>query len=55
MGVAAMATGASLRQPVEWHAINWRQVHRNVRRLQVRIVKAWQVDKPRPSPGVGKA
>lgn len=27
---------------VDWNAINWRAVHRNVRRLQVRIVKAMQ-------------
>ena len=38
-GVAA-ATGASLRKPMDWHSINWNQVHRNVRRLQSRIVKA---------------
>lgn len=41
MGVAT-ATGASPRQPLDWHAINWRQTHRHVRRVQVRIVKAWQ-------------
>jgi RNA-directed DNA polymerase len=41
MGVA-IATGASPRPPMDWHAINWRKSHRNVRRLQVRIVKAWQ-------------
>lgn len=28
---------------VNWHAINWQEVHRNVRRLQARIVKATQV------------
>src|SRR5579872_2978109 len=26
--------------PVDWHAINWKQVYRTVRRLQARIVKA---------------
>jgi len=34
--------GAASRDTVEWHAINWRPVTRNVRRLQVRIVKATQ-------------
>ena len=28
---------------VAWANINWPKVHRNVRRLQARIVKAWQV------------
>jgi len=41
MGVAT-ATGASPRSPLDWHAIPWRRAHRNVRRLHVRIVKAWQ-------------
>lgn len=27
---------------VDWHAINWQEVHENVRRLQARIVKATQ-------------
>jgi desulfoferrodoxin (superoxide reductase-like protein) len=27
----------------DWHAIHWHKVHRNVRRLQARIVKATQV------------
>ena len=26
----------------EWHTINWEQAHREVRRLQARIVKATQ-------------
>jgi RNA-directed DNA polymerase len=43
----AMTTGASLRQPIAWHSLNWRTIHRNVRRLQVRIVKAWQAGKKR--------
>jgi hypothetical protein len=38
-GAAEVAAGASLRKPVEWHSINWK-AHRNVRRLQARIVKA---------------
>lgn len=39
-GVAVVATGASLREPVEWYSINWKQAHRDVRRLQTRIVTA---------------
>ena len=34
--------GAASHTQVDWHAINWQQVHQNVRRLQVRIVKAAQ-------------
>ena len=34
--------GASCHAPVDWHAIDWKKVHRNVRRLQVRMVKAIQ-------------
>ncbi len=34
--------GASFHPPIDWHAINWKKVHRNVRRLQVRMVKAIQ-------------
>jgi RNA-directed DNA polymerase len=40
--IAARVTGAASHITVEWHAINWQRVHRNVRRLQVRIVKAMQ-------------
>ena len=46
----ALTTGASLRQPIDWHGINWANVNRTVRRLQVRIVKAIQL--LRPSTGV---
>jgi RNA-directed DNA polymerase len=35
-------TGAASREPQAWHAINWRQAHCEVRRLQARIVKATQ-------------
>jgi RNA-directed DNA polymerase len=35
--------GAASRDTLDWHAIDWRRVTRNVRRLQVRIVKATQV------------
>jgi hypothetical protein len=34
--------GALSDSPVAWHAIKWYAVHRNVRRLQARIVKAVQ-------------
>jgi len=47
MGVALVATGASLREPVDWHGINWKKAHRNVRRLQIRIVKALKAGKKR--------
>ena len=46
LGVAT-ATGASLSYGENWQAINWRQVHRNVRRLQTRIVKAMKAGKKR--------
>jgi hypothetical protein len=32
--------GASLRQAMDWHSINWKQAKGNVRRLQRRIVEA---------------
>lgn len=35
-------TGAPSRPDDEWHHIDWRKVHQNVRRLQARIVKAVQ-------------
>src|SRR6185295_10515026 len=38
----APPVGAASHAPLDWHAINWRAVHRNVRRLQARIVKAEQ-------------
>lgn len=34
--------GAVSRRAMHWHDIRWTQVHREVRRLQVRIVKATQ-------------
>lgn len=41
------AAGASLREPIGWHNIKWNKVNRNVRRLQVRIVKALREGKTR--------
>ncbi|MGB5060141.1 MAG: reverse transcriptase N-terminal domain-containing protein, partial [Candidatus Promineifilaceae bacterium] len=35
-------TGASSHSGEGWHAINWQQVNRNVKRLQARIVQATQ-------------
>jgi RNA-directed DNA polymerase len=42
MSAAATLAGAAPDAALGWHAINWRQVWRNVRRLQARIVKATQ-------------
>jgi RNA-directed DNA polymerase len=40
MTAMATLTGASSGKAVDWRAIDWRAAHRNVRRLQARIVKA---------------
>jgi RNA-directed DNA polymerase len=42
---AEIPAGAVSHDTLEWHAINWQQVHENVRRLQARIVKATQAGK----------
>ena len=34
--------GAASRKPIDWHGMDWPKAHRNVRRLQARIVKATQ-------------
>jgi len=39
---AVIIAGAASHVEVDWYAIDWQQVYRNVRRLQVRIVKAVQ-------------
>jgi RNA-directed DNA polymerase len=39
---AAIAAGATSHNRVDWQAIDWQDVHGNVRRLQMRIVKALQ-------------
>jgi RNA-directed DNA polymerase len=36
----AKAVGAVSREAAEWYAMDWQAIHRNVRRLQVRIVQA---------------
>jgi RNA-directed DNA polymerase len=40
---AACSAGAPSHAPLDGHHINWHAVHRNVRRLQARIVQATQV------------
>jgi RNA-directed DNA polymerase len=40
--VTARRAGAASHGVVDWHQIDWRRVHQNVRRLQARIVKATQ-------------
>ena len=42
-----LTTGANLRPPMEWRSIHWKKAHRNVRRLQTRIVKALREGKKR--------
>lgn len=37
---AATLTVPASSHPTDWHSINWRQVHRQVRGLQVRIAEA---------------
>ena len=39
----AQAIGAVSSEAAEWYAINWQAIHRNVRRLQVRIAQATKV------------
>src|SRR5436190_6766160 len=40
MSAVVTPAGAAPDTAVDWHAINWKQVYRTVRRLQARIVKA---------------
>jgi RNA-directed DNA polymerase len=40
MSAAATLAGAAPGLGTDWHSIDWKKVHRNVRRLQARIVKA---------------
>lgn len=42
MTVNPKVAGAASHGTVEWHTIEWQKAHRNVRRLQARIVKAMQ-------------
>ena len=42
MTVEQQTTGAVSHNTDEWHTIHWEQAHREVRRLQARIVKATQ-------------
>jgi len=41
----AQAVGAVSREAAEWYAIDWPTIHRNVRRLQVRIVQATKANR----------
>lgn len=43
---AGPGAGATSHQEVDWSAIDWRKAHREVRRLQARIVKATKDGKP---------
>ncbi len=45
MSAVATPAGAVPDKAVDWNAIPWRKVHRNVRRLQARIVKAARAGK----------
>jgi RNA-directed DNA polymerase len=36
----AQAVGAVSSEAAQWYAIDWQAIHRNVRRLQVRIAQA---------------
>ena len=40
MTAVTTLAGAPLNKPVDWQRINWKQVNRNIKQLQVRIVKA---------------
>lgn len=40
MTATQQLAGAASHVAVPWHAINWRDAHKNVRRLQARIVQA---------------
>jgi RNA-directed DNA polymerase len=42
---AEYTAGAVSHRTIEWHAIDWQKAHKNVRRLQARIVKATQEGK----------
>ena len=54
MTAVVTPAGAVSHNPLGWHAIDWPKVHRIVRRLQARIVKAvqdgrWERSAPRRS------
>ena len=37
---AVITAGAAPHNPMDWHSIDWAKAHRNVSRLQARIVQA---------------
>lgn len=45
MTAEQQTAGAVSHEEMEWHAIDWRKIHRNVSRLQTRIVQATQEGK----------
>lgn len=45
MTASTLQTGAISRNAMQWHATDWRAAHRNVQRLQARIVKATQEER----------
>jgi RNA-directed DNA polymerase len=46
MSASATIAGASPDERTGWHSIDWKKLWENVRRLQVRIVKALRADRP---------
>ena len=44
MTAVATLAGALLSEPIDWKGINWKKVNRNVKQLQVRIVKLQQIE-----------
>jgi RNA-directed DNA polymerase len=42
MAAVETQAGAVTHEQIDWRTINWRKANQNVRRLQVRIVKATQ-------------
>jgi RNA-directed DNA polymerase len=45
MTVQQLGMGASSDRATHWHGIDWARCHREIRRLQARIVKAQQAGK----------
>ena len=41
---AVITAGAAPHNPLDWHSIDWAKAHRNVSRLQARIVQATKED-----------
>src|SRR5919198_3465710 len=43
--IVEQSTGATSRETVDWHSINWKKAHKIVNRLQARIVQATKAGK----------